>query len=398
MKKFVAAVLSAAICLGTLAVPVTASAYDKMDLNKDGKVNIMDTIYINRYLMGVHYVPDYNRLDVDNSMTIDCNDANCLLATVVQMDYSTYYYSKKTGNYTPVSSTVSTAGVYSATGSRTYARYSYKTGKKLSNYTMTLTLKQDSTNEQGVEPYTIFNPTDSRKNLPGDENRGIVRISVSTDDGIGSGTGFIVGDHQIATAAHCVSSMDDGTFFNTMGIELYDRSGKLTGKTLTAVEAHVPTMYFSAKDKSYDYALITVAEDLSSYPHFEIAETYNLSASGFENVPIYITGCPGGINIKQGDHTGGNPNEGYLLYTAEGRMAGDLLLNERRQANTVDASVGDSGAPVYTIIATAQGTEINCSFVVFGIHTHSEESANRGPRFNRFHRQFYLNNPNMSTS
>ncbi|MDE5565042.1 MAG: trypsin-like peptidase domain-containing protein [Oscillospiraceae bacterium] len=382
MKKFVAAVLSAVICLGTLAVPVTASAYDKMDLNKDGKVNIMDTIYINRYLMGQHYVPDYNRLDVDNSMTIDCNDANCLLATVVQMDYSTYYYSKKTGNYTPVSRTVSTAGVYPVTGSRTYARYSYKTGKKLSNYTLTLTSKQDSTNEQRVEPYTIFSPTDSRKNLPGDENRGIVRV--------GNGTGFIVGDHQIATAAHCVSSQKNGTFYAKPEIQLYDKSGKLTGGTLTAIEAHVPTLYFvEGNHPDYDYALITVAEDLSSYPHFEIAETYNLSESGFANVPINITGCPGSVN---------GPNTNHLLFTAEGRVASTVEGCRYSLRTNVDMSGGDSGAPVYTIIATAQGTNIEYSFVVLGINAYEGTGYNFGSRFDRFHRQFYSSNPNMSTS
>ncbi len=381
MKKFVAAALSAVLCLGTLTVPVTASAYDKCDVNRDGKVNIMDTIYFNRYLMMQHYVPDYNRLDVDNTMTIDTNDSMCLLAKVTKNDYSTGYYSKKQG--ITVSTTVSTAGVYPITASRSYERYSYTSKKKLSSYLLTPTTKQDS-NSQNISERKIIDGDDTRYLAVGDENRGIVYLNIP-----GSfGTGFIVGDHEIATAAHCVYN-DENNLFYDIKIQTYNKNGELTSTKLTPVEAHVPSGYMNTAitENPYDYALITVKEDLSEYPHFELVESYNLSSTGFANVPIYITGCPGTVRNSN--------NSSKRLYSEEGKIIRNVSQNKDVLYNNVDTSGGQSGTPIYTIMKTTVGGEVSYKFVVLAVHQGGLESegANWGARINRHHKLFYGNNP-----
>ncbi len=171
------------------------------------------------------------------------------------------------------------------TVSRGYLKHVYATGTTTS-YTLTTEIVS-SPNAR-----TIIDG-DDRTYQTRSENNGIVAFK-------NGGTGFIIGDHLIATAAHCVGGASG---FPECEIYLYGSNGYKTGETLTPVEAHIPVDYTTNKTTIYDYALIVVEEDLSDRTHFSLGYAYEPMNDEFVDAKLYVTGYTDGIN---GD---GNPND-----------------------------------------------------------------------------------------
>ena len=86
-------------------------------------------------------------------------------------------------------------------------------------------------------------------------------VHLMKDDAL-YGSGFIIDDHIIATAAHCVYSCEDQEFFNTK-IKLVDKDNNET--VVTPIFTDINKTYHNTTDydkcKKYDYALIYVEED-----------------------------------------------------------------------------------------------------------------------------------------
>ena len=61
------------------------------------------------------------------------------------------------------------------------------------------------------------------------------------------------------------------------------------------IQAHIPEYYVTKGDDNfkYDYALITVSEDLSSYNHFELGEVLS-SAANSTKIPVSVCGYSDG--------------------------------------------------------------------------------------------------------
>jgi len=382
LKKFVASAIAVATVMTGTVCSVSATTYDNCDVNRDGYVDMADMITLNKYLYGVYSVSNYNQLDVNRSLTVDAADEECLALNVLGGTYNGGYFSRKTGTIvaSPTVSGFTPNSTASSSAQREYMRYEYSTGHLLNSYNLTPTLiNLNST----INSRAIIGDDDSRYPSYNPENTGIVSLS----DNYGRATGFIVGDHHIATAAHCVyrKGIDVPHHWKNLTINLYDENGVITSNELTPVEAHIPAEYIDSDDSTYDYALITVEEDLSDYVQFSLGTPYNANATAYANVPIYVTGSP--VDLL-------DENNITRLYSAEGR-----LMNKIETGNTdvlyynVDTAGGDSGAPVYTI------TKIGSQYVYTAIAVHhggDEDTQNWGSMVTNYHLQFYNNNPNMS--
>ncbi len=384
LNSMMAAICVASICTTMMPLSISAESTEvDYDINGDGVVNVSDVAAISRYLAGNAYEPDYNKLDVNKSFTVDKLDEQCLLAQVMNKSYKSSYFSRKTHKYSTAQTTTTFIpnAEASLTTGREYMRYSYIQKKQLSNYKLTPSKTPLTSNSASGRAII---GTDDRYLSRGSENVGIVRLSTG-------GTGFIVGDHQIATAAHCVYGSNG--WVTEMSMNTYNENGKISNNTLTAVEAHIPSDYTTKTSAKYDYALITVKEDLSDYVHFDLADTYNLKDTYYSNIPIYLTGCPQAI-------TDSSENVNKDLYSGEGHIINKSLANNASLNNSnyihydIDTIGGQSGSPVYTVTMNVIDNKPTYSYTAIAIHHGgSTDAYNVGARVTKYVLQFYRNNP-----
>lgn len=394
-KRLVSAIT--AICLGSMIAPFSVGAvtYDPCDVNHDGTVDISDVIVINQHLSGAKYFRNYSQLDANRSHTVDAADANCVMRKTIKGSYSACYIRQSgNGKMDPVNmpevSSTNTLDVYANTSeARWYIGYSFLKNARISRYQLNSTFANLNSNSSSQARKPIG--TDDRTVAHGYENTGIVRICNVGDKYIYRSTGFIVGDHTIATAAHCLYGGNDKIdFFKNYTIETYDRTGAaVNGKTLTVSEVHIPEEYTTTFDTKYDYALLTVKEDLSEYAHFEIGNSYNMTASEAGAIPIHVTGIPGKIKIDPITDIGEDNSQG-LLYT----HFGSVYSNNNRTLlyYTVDTSNGQSGAPVYTIIRERYNNQDHYIYTALAVHSGGTKVRGAGPLMTRHQFVFYENN------
>ena len=361
-------------------MPMGAGAtYDACDVNHDGSVDMTDLIAINHHLLGTKYYTNYNQLDANRSHTVDKADATCVMSKLTRTDYSACYIrqygdSIEAVDMPAVSSTVTLDASVNQTNSRSYIGYSYLEDEPIPAYTLTATTA-NLNSTQNTQTRDLIGGFENRVVAHGYENTGIVAVNDTT--------GFIVGDHHIATAAHCV--IEDNDFVPVIEIFTYDCSGERDGGELTVAEVHVPENH-SETAYELDYALITVVEDLSDRVQFSIGNSYNMTNSEVGTIPIHVTGIPS--NIGQGLIVTNYPNTLYTHY-------GSVYQNDNRSLlhYTVDTSGGQSGSPVYTITRERYNNTDYYTYTALAIHTRGNSTRNRGPLVTKYHLQFYRNNP-----
>lgn len=371
-----------------------STTYDTRDVNRDGTVDATDMLYLQRRLQGI----DYSFRNV----TLDAN-CNSIVSIADHYDIDSCVYGKTysclvdgyTYSFTHGTSTVTPSSFYGTTS--TYLKYNYSSGVQ-SSYS--LTLDEPEWDPSGIAyPDASGTPgiigTDTR--YADDETDGVVYI-----DGVG--TGFIVGKHTIATAAHCVyvrGATPTTGYWNTNVSHIYltDSNGQAdTSYSLTPVEAHIPYGFLNIpgytypSSEQYDYALITVEENLSSYPRFALGIPYNpYSFSAFGQYNIYTSGF-------SGTKPDGNPNSSHQLYTSYGN-----LVYRSDTINSVlffdtDLTYGNSGGPVYvkeTVTQSGTTHNINTAISICSdIYNYNTPHHNSGPCINAIMLKFYLNNIN----
>lgn len=388
--KFTTAFLALIILLpfGT----IHAAAYDDCDVNHDGFVDVSDAVATARYLAGDHYISSYNRFDTNISLTVDASDVEKILAKIVQNTYSAQYWSKNgnCGVSFPTVSGFTAEPDASSNSSRTYQRFVYSNGNKY-QYTLTPSAANFNAVPSNPIPREVIG-TDDRIPSTGTENTGIVILE-------NVGTGFIVGDHVIATAAHCVYNKYENqqSYFKTaLTIHPYNSNGTVnTNITFTPVEAHMPIEYGTcpmSDNYLHDYALITVSEDLSNYFHFSLGTTYNMSATVFADVPLYVLGPR---------MTGSQIND---LYYSQGNIVSySDTTADRLIYYNCDTKGGDSGAPVYTITKATIGNQTFYYYTVIAIHVRNDSYGigathlwNAGNRITKYHLQFFDESTNTN--
>lgn len=265
----------------------------------------------------------------------------------------------------------------SAASSRTYYVFNAQTGTRYTSRNYTL----------GNLPYPtgIGSSQDQQdRNVIGSDDRvidftksGTVKLMSSTHY---IGSGFVVDSHTIATAAHCVAnSATSGISISE--ILLFNSSGSVALHA-TPVESHVPMLYFTSSAGGYDYALVSVEEDLSSYNCFYLGAPTNSIFSS--SMSISVTGFPQTVNNNIV-----NSHSLHTMYTGTGTITstnstGLLHYN-------ADSSGGNSGGPVYKT-TLYKG---NVYFTVIAIHTTGGSTENSGTRITSDLLHFYRDNANI---
>ncbi|MBR6618036.1 MAG: trypsin-like peptidase domain-containing protein [Oscillospiraceae bacterium] len=269
--------------------------------------------------------------------------------------------------------------------------------------------KYDCVNGGAPTTYSLsISDTNVSRGIVGADGRvqagfdGVVRLSSGS-------TGFIVDDHVIATAAHCVNKIhdlelkheyEDTYYFRPeLKIHLYNNDGTPKNtEPLDILEIHVPQSYINDYSRMDDYALLVVEEDLSDYTHFDLGIPCDVLSTEFRAIPLYATGRSKSFN--------GITNYQNLLYTGQGYA--HYSSNSDAFRYTCDAIGGNSGCPVYVAcqytVETDTHVDTYITYTAIAIHcgsgpTISETNTNcrynEGSPMTSSKLQFYLNNPNI---
>lgn len=89
LKKMLAMLSAAAVLCGS-AVSMQVGAVNNYDcdVNNDGSVDILDTMAVNQYLLGVFYVSDPAVMDVNGNLIVDQADAYCVMSAITHSPYA----------------------------------------------------------------------------------------------------------------------------------------------------------------------------------------------------------------------------------------------------------------------------------------------------------------------
>lgn len=146
-------------------------------------------------------------------------------------------------------------------------------------------------------------------------------------------SGFIVDNHIIATAAHCVYNYKSKQYLPNMRVDIYDENCTTILKTVYPKEAHVALNFVNNKDFQYDYALLYVEEDLSEYGIFSLGVAMDDFMTS--NSLVTISGFPGTFGTLKRYKGVGN----IVPISSE--------LADHQIQCTAYSSPGDSGGPIY---------------------------------------------------
>ncbi len=219
-----------------------------------------------------------------------------------------------------------------AIGGTDYVKYTYATGQT------------QSYNLPEIPTYyyrSLMASADPRENAPA--NPTVINIG-------NNGTGFIVGDHEIMTAAHVVYGMNSREFASSMTLYVHNvnpsNSVTYPRVSLTAISAHIPKAYSDYCENNQisngypyelinqDYAIITVNQDLTTYGCYSLGmATNNIMGN---NTPVHILGYT---------HEVINNNVTSYLKISNGTVTS---ISDNFFTSSALVFGGTSGGPVYT--------------------------------------------------
>lgn len=212
------------------------------DANGDGFANIADATFIAQYLGGKYVVnaKNFTAMDVNEDGVIDETDQHMI------QYYEAGYTSSKIG--TIVNKTCYTLPMSNAVQ---YRRHDCSDSNLKSYKTYTIPVGEEVNSADIPVMYA------SQDNTVDSENVACVELF---SNGVFAGSGFIVSNNTIATAAHCVYNYSTKSFMENMTVKVHVSDS--VEYTASAEFLHIPTKYIRTTDYdvNYDYALIRVGD------------------------------------------------------------------------------------------------------------------------------------------
>ena len=365
LKRILAGLSVGIMCLTVTPVSANAATYAQGDINGDGTISTADSMALSSFLNG-RYGSGNNstteRLDVDSNGVIDDNDLDLVKKILM-------------GTVSSHSVTYTNSISVPAQSNRKYYTFS-TSGTRKGSYTLSPVSAVPS-----GSPRTLFNNPDTRKLESG--FYGVIKIR-RRNESYGF-TGFVVDDHTILTCAHGLySGGTNGLDLTYYDFSFYNEEDHIdTFMQLTPIEYHIPAGYINNVNSSirekYDYALITVQDNLSQFVNFYLGVPESNILS--KNYDAYITGIPSNAN---GEVSGRKATSFDKL----------LLMDNYNFQYDIDTSGGQSGSPIY--IKNSNNTN-----TVIGIHTYGTDCGfnhtthNHGTRITTDILHFVYNNPNL---
>lgn len=387
VKSKIITVLSAAMVAAASVMSFSGSAAQNVtynDPNGDGKIDMSDAVLIMQYLSGAITPENVDKLDFDNNGVVTPMDSYKVQMYKLQMlDQE------------------STPGVYGSPAAVTPQGDSSATYRVYNAQTLTeLTSKKYTLNES-TKYYNDSGNSINARYVMGTDDRvidwtknGVVKLMSPTAESGYIGTGFVVGKHTIATAAHCVFNGNTLKPKYISSIKFFDNNGNNV-MDVVPKEYHVPEQYVyfpHSPQTLYDYALITVEEDLSDYMQFDLGAVLNYSPN--HNIAVTNTGFPGELENPDGSVISVNDADHHNKYSSTGSIT---ATDPRDFIYNADMSEGNSGGPIFC----TENINGQTYYTVIGINSYELENDKTGDRSNIATRvtteliRFYKQNPNI---
>jgi len=375
MKNKIISIISTSIISVSCLVSTSLSAKAlPRDPNGDGIISIADYVTIAEYLIGNDLPTNLTPYDFDQNGIISEMDAEKVLI----YDAGDHSIVPNAGANDPVVSPNASALGYFKHDCASTDNQSY------SYYALYPSMMFNSVKDEQETDIIIGN-----NDMVKDNDTSVVKIAYN--DG-GWGSGFILDDRIIATAAHCVYNCNTDEFLN-FTVQVIGTTNTVV-KTVTPKYIHIPSLFAtnnSNNDYAYDYALIYLNEDIgvSNYGAKQLGIALNTYIDNEYNNQVTVSGFPASIP------SGYSGIAGMMRFYANGFLHTTYATNPSDTnllLYSADMLPGDSGGPVYVNEATtAFGS--NYSFKpVIGINTCETTTYNQGVRVNTAMLIFYYNN------
>ena len=362
--------------------------------NSNGRIDSKDANYLLQFLSGqVNYPYVYNDLDPTHDYIIDRADVAALLEC-----FSAVYILEVYPDFVP--GTHGAANTTYVSENRLYYKYNAITGVYIGQYTLYSPPASATSMMQSTIPDRGVIGTDDR--VVDNTRIGAVKIMNIFNDNNSWGSGCIIDTHTIITAAHIVYGGEYGPNRITQ-IRLFDNQGNRIVKTpndptdgddFTPVEYHIPRKYMTGyyengkkQTDGYDYAVITVQEDLSPYTDFSLG--FGLDEIKAAGETVGVTGYPSRVNyIVVNNEVLSGANMLDARYYGVGQTCTSALHPNYMIAYTCDTSGNNSGSPLHYTHVSGSETQI-------GVHVSGGSEKNYATRINVDILHFCLNNPNL---
>lgn len=352
-KKFITSIISGIIA-ACVAIPVVTHATTSLrDPNGDGWITAADSTFINLFLGGTMTPSNLTPLDFDQNGIVSAMDS-----------FKVQVYNSGITNIVPDAS-ANDPTITPATETLTYRKYAF--------------------NSSTYDTYDLYPNTFSVNSIDetdllftDDDTTSVVRL---TTQGSG-GSGFIVGNHVVATSAHSVldSSGDVDTHVN---VTIIGEDGEILANYVPDY-IHIPNKFFTPSVSNYyDYALLYIGDgDLNQYGVMKLG--YCLDSYINDGGAVRVMGFP-----KIGN------NWGNRYYSFGTLSSSNNMFQMLYSAQTAERM---SGGPVYVeeTFIRYQYNIVEKKKTVIGIHSNESGSSGCGVRINSQHLKFYYDNSNLT--
>lgn len=385
-KRSISALMAATAVLTVSTASMTSSAVTTVrDANGDGKIYLNDAVTTSYYLAGKYNPSSVKSFDFDGNGIISAMDSEKIQQYLV----GNINDSSLPGPVGADSQAVATT--------REYVRHYYSSSDPTSYSEYSLTV--DPYNNTNTSP----NANSQQRVVIGDNDMqldpdtAVIQLQFSG----GTGSAFIVDDHLIATAAHCVCK--DQNFFN-MKIKLKDSNNNVKWITPKYIDANKNfydnynsngnpnTSDYNTYLLGNDYALIYVEEDLSNYGIFNMGVALNEYADNHGEV--IVSGFPSKSAYPSWFEA--------TIEKTRFKAKGKILSRTPKYINyDADTAPGDSGGPVY-VQEEFSGDTYNTVIAINVAETYNSKDPNNdsvkknhGVRITPDILNFFYNNPNI---